>query len=291
MYQVALTCLNSLQGCAGKSFHSILLDLLIMEIPLMHNPSFDPSEYFFLLAKLIQDSCNGICDGKAENFASTLEFLASKLLTLVSSEMKSDDAPDKIIIGVSNLISILVVELPSYSQTVGKHIPNLFNDFLFASGINDFEIGLNFPKCKTKQSRLAVYNLIVKIVEASKDSADIIIDVTRLLSQQLSQITPVSGWDYDPEKYLVSHTGYVGLKNQSSTCYMNSLLQQFFLMPKFRRGVLNLLVEEKDKTDNLLYEIQRMFSFLTLSEKQSYDTLSFCAAYKDENVCFFIIIY
>jgi uncharacterized UBP type Zn finger protein len=33
--------------------------------------------------------------------------------------------------------------------------------------------------------------------------------------------------------------GYVGLKNMGCTCYINSLLQQFFMMPYLRREIIN----------------------------------------------------
>jgi len=35
-----------------------------------------------------------------------------------------------------------------------------------------------------------------------------------------------------------SKYGYAGLQNQGATCYMNSLLQQLFLIPRFREGIL-----------------------------------------------------
>jgi ubiquitin C-terminal hydrolase len=35
-----------------------------------------------------------------------------------------------------------------------------------------------------------------------------------------------------------SKYGYVGLQNQGATCYMNSLMQQLFLIPRFRQGIL-----------------------------------------------------
>lgn len=38
-------------------------------------------------------------------------------------------------------------------------------------------------------------------------------------------------WTYDSKK----ETGYVGLKNQGATCYMNSLLQFLFHIPYFRK--------------------------------------------------------
>jgi len=45
-------------------------------------------------------------------------------------------------------------------------------------------------------------------------------------------------WNYSPEAFEKSATGYVGLKNLGATCYMNSLLQQLFMVPAFRRGIL-----------------------------------------------------
>lgn len=41
----------------------------------------------------------------------------------------------------------------------------------------------------------------------------------------------VDYWSYDSKK----ETGYVGLKNQGATCYMNSLLQTLYHIPYFRK--------------------------------------------------------
>lgn len=38
-------------------------------------------------------------------------------------------------------------------------------------------------------------------------------------------------WTYDSKK----ETGFVGLKNQGATCYMNSLLQTLYHIPYFRK--------------------------------------------------------
>ena len=42
----------------------------------------------------------------------------------------------------------------------------------------------------------------------------------------------VDYWTYDSKK----ETGYVGLKNQGATCYMNSLLQFLYHIPYFRKA-------------------------------------------------------
>lgn len=49
--------------------------------------------------------------------------------------------------------------------------------------------------------------------------------------------------NYDSKK----ETGYVGLKNQGATCYMNSLLQTLYHIPYFRK---------------VLFQISPLFLFL-----------------------------
>ena len=41
-------------------------------------------------------------------------------------------------------------------------------------------------------------------------------------------------WSYYPQERERSHLGYCGLTNLGATCYMNSLLQQLYLIPDFR---------------------------------------------------------
>ncbi|XP_026420587.1 ubiquitin carboxyl-terminal hydrolase 12-like [Papaver somniferum] len=49
-------------------------------------------------------------------------------------------------------------------------------------------------------------------------------------------------WTYDSRK----ETGYVGLKNQGATCYMNSLLQTLYHIPYFRKAVYHMPTTEND---------------------------------------------
>ncbi|OEL23661.1 Ubiquitin carboxyl-terminal hydrolase 13 [Dichanthelium oligosanthes] len=52
----------------------------------------------------------------------------------------------------------------------------------------------------------------------------------------------VDFWNYDSKKM----TGYVGLKNQGATCYMNSLLQTLYHIPYFRKAVYHMPTTEND---------------------------------------------
>ncbi|GAA0141978.1 cysteine protease [Lithospermum erythrorhizon] len=49
-------------------------------------------------------------------------------------------------------------------------------------------------------------------------------------------------WSHDSKKA----TGYVGLKNQGATCYMNSLLQTLYHVPYFRKAVYHMPTTEND---------------------------------------------
>lgn len=62
-------------------------------------------------------------------------------------------------------------------------------------------------------------------------------------------------------------TGYVGLKNQGATCYMNSLLQTLFLTNKLRKAVYHMPTENDDINKSVALALQRVFYELQYSEK------------------------
>lgn len=67
------------------------------------------------------------------------------------------------------------------------------------------------------------------------------------------------GIQWDSKK----HTGYVGLKNQGATCYMNSLLQTLFFTNTLRSAVYKMPTELEDQSvplalQRVFYELQHM---------------------------------
>ncbi|KAK6131638.1 hypothetical protein DH2020_034652 [Rehmannia glutinosa] len=63
-------------------------------------------------------------------------------------------------------------------------------------------------------------------------------------------------WTYDSKK----ETGYVGLKNQGATCYMNSLLQTLYHLPYFRKAVYHMPTTENDNpTGSIPLALQSLF--------------------------------
>lgn len=55
------------------------------------------------------------------------------------------------------------------------------------------------------------------------------------------------------------HSGYVGLKNQGATCYMNSLLQTLYCTNELRLAIYNLPADSVDCTKSIILALQRLF--------------------------------
>lgn len=71
------------------------------------------------------------------------------------------------------------------------------------------------------------------------------------------------GVSWDSKK----HTGYVGLKNQGATCYMNSLLQTLFFTNQLRKAVYQMPTESDDSVRSVALALQRVFYHLQFSDK------------------------
>ena len=85
---------------------------------------------------------------------------------------------------------------------------------------------------------------------------------------------------------------HVGLKNIGCICYMNSILQQMYMVPSFRYAIMSSDDKKIQNSqlsfffhnnfdDNLLHQLQKMYTFLTYGEKQAYNPKDFCSAFKD----------
>jgi len=84
--------------------------------------------------------------------------------------------------------------------------------------------------------------------------------------------------------------GHVGLKNLGCICYMNSIMQQMYMVPTFRYAIMSADDHKDPKDpddymeisdDNLLHQLQKMYTYLTYSNKSSFAPREFCYSYKD----------
>ena len=61
-------------------------------------------------------------------------------------------------------------------------------------------------------------------------------------------------------------TGYVGLINEGTTCYMNSLLQTLYLITSFRKAIYSIPVSDSEE-GKIPKALGKLFAALQLSEK------------------------
>ncbi|RCH90033.1 hypothetical protein CU098_004566 [Rhizopus stolonifer] len=69
--------------------------------------------------------------------------------------------------------------------------------------------------------------------------------------------------NYDSRK----ETGYVGIRNQGATCYMNSLIQSLYFTSIFRKAVYKIPTEKEDPNNSVALALQRCFYNLQFSDE------------------------
>ena len=77
-------------------------------------------------------------------------------------------------------------------------------------------------------------------------------------------------WKFEANR--IYQNKYIGLKNMASTCYMNSILHQFFMIPMQRETILSI---NNPNNDTVLYQLQLLFSALKTYEYKYYNPKPF----------------
>ncbi|KAK3333232.1 hypothetical protein B0T19DRAFT_354656 [Cercophora scortea] len=67
---------------------------------------------------------------------------------------------------------------------------------------------------------------------------------------------------FERSKAIRASCGYVGLRNLSNTCYLNSLFTQLFMNTDFRQFMLNAEVKDRSHNQNLLFQTQKLFGLM-----------------------------
>jgi len=164
----------------------------------------------------------------------------------------------------------------------------VYNELLFQ--VRDVRTPLDvpdadeLPRCKTRVTRFCAFNLLKALAQTSQANFHHLQRL--LLGGQRNRSDEQIGNVYAPESMRKKHGEYVGLVNQGATCYMNSLMQQLYMIPEFRFGILaqlstDAIADDAERADSLLYQLQSIFANLQVSDRTAFDAACFCAAYKD----------
>lgn len=95
------------------------------------------------------------------------------------------------------------------------------------------------PICQTTASINAAFDVINALCSGSAENLTVLNETLTLLFYSDSE-SPITEWEYSPPVGPRRTDGFVGLKNAGATCYMNSVLQQLYMIPSVRNGVLTI---------------------------------------------------
>ncbi|EFA82122.1 hypothetical protein PPL_05027 [Heterostelium album PN500] len=156
---------------------------------------------------------------ESQDFVKTLlSNLIKELMNMPIREISSNQTKDHILVGILNIIRNLCLFKTPTANDHGLELP---------------------PLCKTKESRLSCYRLMK---EFAKNDHNNFFLIERLINEEMDRVDPTSDWNYSPIDREKSIYNYVGLKNQGTTCYMNSLLQQLYHSTSLKYSLLNIKV-------------------------------------------------
>ncbi|XP_042461162.1 ubiquitin C-terminal hydrolase 12-like isoform X1 [Zingiber officinale] len=107
------------------------------------------------------------------------------------------------------------------------------------------------------------FTSFMSLSELYDPSRGYLVNDTFVIEAEVTVRKVVDYWSYDSKK----ETGYVGLKNQGATCYMNSLLQTLYHIPYFRKAVYHMPTTENDMpSGSIPLALQSLFYKLQYSD-------------------------
>lgn len=137
-------------------------------------------------------------------------------------------------------------------------------------------------------ARKAAYSLLNDLIKKSAGIMNLFIQ--NQLQPLMEMIKKPKTYNYTPPSSTERAQKYVGIQNLGCICYMNSMMQQFFMVPSFRYNLLcvddgmpenNVEYKQETVDDNMLHQLQRLFAHLELSERRDYNPKGFTFAFKE----------
>ena len=146
-----------------------------------------------------------------------------------------------------------------------------------------------WPVCRTEPSKVAALDLLRSLLDGCPENAH---ELASHLGVVLRESAAMMQLPNSGARGKKAQDGYVGLKNQGCTCYMNALLQQYYMAPQLRQAILSAATppaalpavvdaeskgnegkepSKAEERDELLREVQRTFCYLEEGLVKHYD--------------------
>ena len=198
----------------------------------------------------------------------------------MTEQSDADEHNDPILCALLRLAKQVVLQDPSLKMLMGVKDTNggLLSEmvqalFDYPASYSNSTNFLPPPKCKTAHSRFFAFELLAELSRGCPaNTLEIIKHVAPFHLKTHNGGMKRNIWNFEPkhrdEKPRAG--SYVGLRNLGGICYMNSLVQQLFMLPSLRHNILSIAsAEDDDKAKaGLIYGLQYIMAHLQESQKQ-----------------------
>uniref|UniRef100_A0A8C4MGA5 USP domain-containing protein n=1 Tax=Equus asinus asinus TaxID=83772 RepID=A0A8C4MGA5_EQUAS len=144
-------------------------------------------------------------------------------------------------------------------------IKELIDDFIFPASKVYLQCMRNgelppeqaIPVCSSPATINAGFELLVALAVGCVRNLKQIVDcLTEMyyIGTAITTCEALTEWEYLPPVGPRPPKGFVGLKNAGATCYMNSVIQQLYMIPSIRNSILAIEGTDSDTDDDMFGE-------------------------------------
>lgn len=204
------------------------------------------------------------------------DFIDKSIKFVVNRQVNEDLQEDFLLTGYLNLLERLLKDYKNPNEQ--RLIQFIFAALFELNTLNDFgKDSQSLPLLKKTGTRKAGLSLLTLLIHKFPEDS---LGVKSSIAQQhtVNKLQKI----YNKENQPKASSGFVGLRNFGCTCYLNSVLQQLFMIQQFQKGILfSELPETENLEDNIVYQLKIIMGNLKFSKKQCFEPLEFCKAFKD----------
>nr|CCA20199.1 predicted protein putative [Albugo laibachii Nc14] len=234
---------------ASKQACCIVFEHVCNAISHIESVTASTDQFFQLLKFLVQ--VNGDSDSSA--FQMYCQKIAAEILRKLdagfSTKFFASERYVEILMGVIDFLRQVLVSKQNTSLSIAQQVVQVvFDDCLFTlPSAQDLDYGKRSPLCCTVETRRLAFRLLATAITCTDSATGDNTLILRTLEERLSHLFLRNGelsLKWNQQNYVEARAigEHVGLKNQGCSCYMNSFLQQLFMQPALRKGIMEAQV-------------------------------------------------